>query len=90
MGSGPLAPPWNVPASSPRQPRYCEAVIIGIGFPGLLVAIGLQKRHCNDFVLLERSAELGGTWQINSYPRAEVGIPLPHDLPGWRVSAGRR
>ena len=62
-------------ASSPRQARYSETVIIGTGFSGLLAAIGLQKRHCNDFVLLERSAALGGTWQVNSYPGAEVDVP---------------
>jgi cation diffusion facilitator CzcD-associated flavoprotein CzcO len=59
----------------PRPPRYCETVIIGTGFSGLLAAIGLQKKRCTDFVLLERSAELGGTWQANSYPGAEVDIP---------------
>ena len=62
-------------ASRPRQPRYSETVIIGTGFSGLLAAIGLQKKHCNDFVLLERNAELGGTWQANSYPGAEVDVP---------------
>ena len=61
--------------SIPRQPRHVETVIIGTGFSGLLAAIGLQKRHCNDFILLERSAELGGTWQVNSYPGAEVDVP---------------
>jgi len=50
-------------------------VIIGSGFSGLLAAIRLQKRGCNDFVLLERSSELGGTWQVNSYPGAEVDVP---------------
>jgi cation diffusion facilitator CzcD-associated flavoprotein CzcO len=57
------------------RPRYAETVIIGTGFSGLLAAIGLLKRHCDDFVLLERSAELGGTWQVNSYPGAEVDVP---------------
>jgi cation diffusion facilitator CzcD-associated flavoprotein CzcO len=61
--------------SAQAQGRYVETVIIGTGFSGLLAAIGLQKRHCNDFVLLERSAELGGTWQVNSYPGAEVDVP---------------
>jgi cation diffusion facilitator CzcD-associated flavoprotein CzcO len=63
------------PGTGERQPRYAETVIIGTGFSGLLAAIGLQKRHCNDFLLLERSAELGGTWQVNSYPGAEVDVP---------------
>jgi cation diffusion facilitator CzcD-associated flavoprotein CzcO len=55
--------------------RHFETVIIGTGFSGLLAAIRLQKKHCKDFVLLERSPELGGTWQVNSYPGAEVDIP---------------
>ena len=50
-------------------------MIIGTGFSGLLAAIRLQKKRCNDFVLLERSSELGGTWQVNSYPGAEVDVP---------------
>ena len=57
------------------QPRQVETVIIGTGFSGLLAAIRLQKNRCNDFVLLERNAELGGTWQVNSYPGAEVDVP---------------
>jgi len=55
--------------------QFIETVIIGTGFSGLLAAIRLQKKHCNDFVLLERSPDLGGTWQVNSYPGAEVDIP---------------
>jgi cation diffusion facilitator CzcD-associated flavoprotein CzcO len=62
-------------ADSAGQPHYVETVIIGTGFSGLLAAIGLQKRHRNDFILLERSPELGGTWQVNSYPGAEVDVP---------------
>jgi len=61
--------------NSREAARYFETVIIGTGFSGLLAAIRLQKKHCNDFVLLERSSELGGTWQVNSYPGAEVDIP---------------
>jgi cation diffusion facilitator CzcD-associated flavoprotein CzcO len=57
------------------KPRQVETVIIGTGFSGLLAAIRLQKKRCNDFVLLERSPELGGTWQVNSYPGAEVDVP---------------
>ena len=62
-------------ANAREDARYFETVIIGTGFSGLLAAIRLQKKHCNDFVLLERSSELGGTWQVNSYPGAEVDIP---------------
>lgn len=55
--------------------NHFETIIIGSGFSGLLAAVRLQKKNFNDFVILERSPELGGTWQINSYPGAEVDIP---------------
>ena len=55
--------------------RYFETVIIGTGFSGLLAAIRLKKKNFNDFVLLERGDDIGGTWRDNSYPGAEVDIP---------------
>ena len=55
--------------------QYFETVIIGTGFSGLLAAIRLQKDKTEDFVLLERESDIGGTWQNNSYPGAEVDIP---------------
>jgi cation diffusion facilitator CzcD-associated flavoprotein CzcO len=62
-------------AGNTEPPRQVETVIIGSGFSGLLAAIRLQKKGCKDFVILERSSQLGGTWQVNSYPGAEVDIP---------------
>jgi cation diffusion facilitator CzcD-associated flavoprotein CzcO len=58
-----------------KDAQYFETVIIGTGFSGLLAAIGLQKKNFNDFALLERSANIGGTWRDNAYPGAEVDIP---------------
>jgi cation diffusion facilitator CzcD-associated flavoprotein CzcO len=57
------------------NPRYFESVIIGGGLSGLLAAIRLKEYGLDDFVLLERSSALGGTWRDNSYPGAEVDIP---------------
>lgn len=57
------------------EAQYIETVIIGTGFSGLLAAIRLQKEKTDDFVLLEREPDIGGTWQNNSYPGAEVDIP---------------
>ncbi|QKX62578.1 uncharacterized protein TRUGW13939_09739 [Talaromyces rugulosus] len=44
-------------------------VIIGAGISGLCAAVDLIKRNnCRDFVILEKSADLGGTWYDNIYP----------------------
>ena len=50
--------------------QYFETVIIGTGFSGLLAAIRLQKKHCNDFVLLERNSELGKDLAGQLVPRS--------------------
>ena len=43
-------------------------VIIGTGFSGLGLAIRLKLSGRNDFVILERASEVGGTWRDNVYP----------------------
>lgn len=58
-----------------KDAQYFETVIIGTGFSGLLAAIRLKKNNFNNFALLERSSDIGGTWRDNSYPGAEVDIP---------------
>lgn len=49
-------------------------VIIGAGFSGLGLAIQLKKAGINDFVLLEKAGDVGGTWRENTYPGAECDI----------------
>ena len=54
-----------------------RVLIIGSGFGGLGMAIQLQKAGIEDFLLLEKAAEVGGTWRDNSYPGAAWDVP-PH------------
>jgi cation diffusion facilitator CzcD-associated flavoprotein CzcO len=43
-------------------------LIVGSGFGGLGAALRLKQRGIHDFLLLERAADLGGTWRDNTYP----------------------
>ncbi len=61
--------------SAQKDTPHFETVIIGTGFSGLLAAIRLKKKNFDDFVMLERASDPGGTWQQNSYPGAEVDVP---------------
>lgn len=56
-------------------PHRVRVAIIGAGFGGLGTAITLKQAGIDDFVVLERAAELGGTWQVNTYPGAQCDIP---------------
>ena len=49
-------------------------VIIGAGFAGLGMAIRLKQAGIDDFVVLERAADVGGTWRDNSYPGCAVDV----------------
>src|SRR5512139_2878184 len=50
-------------------------VIIGCGFGGMAMAIELKKRGMNDFVILEKAGDVGGTWRDNTYPGAACDVP---------------
>ncbi len=49
--------------------------ILGSGFSGLGMAIRLKLDGCEDFVVLEKAADLGGTWRENTYPGAACDVP---------------
>lgn len=54
---------------------FVDTIIIGTGFSGLCVAKNLIDRGITDFILLERSDDIGGTWRDNDYPGAACDIP---------------
>lgn len=52
-----------------------KILIIGAGFSGLCMGIGLKQQGIHDFLILEKASDLGGTWRENTYPGAECDIP---------------
>ncbi|MCB9659555.1 MAG: NAD(P)/FAD-dependent oxidoreductase [Sandaracinaceae bacterium] len=52
-----------------------ETLIIGAGFGGLGTAIQLKRAGLDDFVILERADDVGGTWRDNQYPGAACDVP---------------
>jgi cation diffusion facilitator CzcD-associated flavoprotein CzcO len=52
-----------------------DVVIVGAGFGGIGAAIQLRRLGFHNFVILEREADLGGTWHVNHYPGLAVDIP---------------
>jgi cation diffusion facilitator CzcD-associated flavoprotein CzcO len=54
-----------------------EVVVIGSGFGGIGMGIALRKAGASDFVILEKGADLGGTWRDNLYPGCACDVPSP-------------
>ena len=52
-----------------------RVVIVGAGFSGVGLGIGLKDSGLNDFVILEKSDCVGGVWRENRYPGAACDVP---------------
>lgn len=53
-----------------------EVVIIGAGLSGIGMGAALRRAGIEDFVILERAEDVGGTWRDNTYPGVGVDIPV--------------
>jgi cation diffusion facilitator CzcD-associated flavoprotein CzcO len=68
---------------------HMEIVIAGAGLSGIGMAIALKRDGVENFVVLERAGDLGGTWRDNSYPGCACDIPSAlysfsdEPNPGW-------
>lgn len=62
---------------SPSVATPIEVAVLGAGMSGLCMGVELRRAGISDFVLLEQSAGLGGTWWDNRYPGAHVDVPAP-------------
>jgi cation diffusion facilitator CzcD-associated flavoprotein CzcO len=52
-----------------------RVAVIGAGFGGIGMAIQLKQAGIEDFIVLERADDLGGTWRDNSYPGLTCDVP---------------
>jgi cation diffusion facilitator CzcD-associated flavoprotein CzcO len=55
--------------------EHVDIAIIGAGFAGIGAAIRLQQAGFDDYVVLERAHDVGGTWRDNSYPGCACDVP---------------
>lgn len=76
------------------EAEHVPVVIVGAGFGGLGLGSRLRAAGITDFVILERTDDLGGTWSRNTYPGAACDVPstlysfsfAPN--PGWSRKYG--
>jgi cation diffusion facilitator CzcD-associated flavoprotein CzcO len=55
--------------------REPSLVIVGAGLGGVAAAIELRNHGFTDVTILEKSADVGGTWFHNRYPAAACDVP---------------
>ena len=55
-------------------PSHVGHLVVGAGFAGVALAIGLQQDG-EELLVIEKHESLGGTWWANTYPGATCDIP---------------
>ncbi|MFF4362869.1 flavin-containing monooxygenase [Streptomyces sp. NPDC001351] len=70
-----VADPYVEPGFT-RDPvvRDVQVLIMGAGFSGLLAAARLRDAGIDDFAIIEKAGDVGGTWYWNRYPGAQCDI----------------
>lgn len=54
-----------------------EVIVVGGGPAGIAAGAMLRSEGVDDYLILEKAAELGGTWHHNDYPDCGCDIPTP-------------
>ncbi|WP_405071637.1 NAD(P)/FAD-dependent oxidoreductase [Kribbella sp. NBC_01510] len=57
------------------ETRQHRIVVVGTGFAGIGMAVWLKQAGYDDFVVLERADDVGGTWRDNTYPGCRCDVP---------------
>ncbi len=52
-----------------------RVIVVGTGFSGLCMGVKLREMGEDDFVMLERADDVGGTWRDNTYPGCACDVP---------------
>ena len=62
-------------AAAPLHDTVHDALVIGAGFGGICMGVALRRAGVDDFLILEKSGDLGGVWRDNTYPGAACDVP---------------
>ena len=62
----------SAPAADATSARV---LILGTGFAGIGMAAQLKRAGMDDFLVLERATDVGGTWRDNTYPGCACDVP---------------
>ena len=52
-----------------------RVVVVGAGFGGIGMAAALKRAGIEDFLVIDKAEDLGGTWRDNTYPGLACDVP---------------
>lgn len=69
-----LEDPYVVETPRDAVTREVDMVVVGGGFGGLLIGARLHEKGVDDFLIIEKGGDFGGTWYWNRYPGAACDV----------------
>jgi cation diffusion facilitator CzcD-associated flavoprotein CzcO len=69
-----LDDPYVEPFQREALVRETTVAVIGGGFAGLIVGARLREAEIDDFMIIEKGGDFGGTWYWNRYPGAQCDV----------------
>ena len=69
-----LHDPYTETVDRPPLIDDVTVAVIGGGFAGLITAARLTKAGIDDFCIIEKGGDFGGTWYWNRYPGAQCDV----------------
>ncbi len=69
-----LEDPYTDPVARPPLTDDVRVAIIGGGFAGLITGARLSEAGIDDFRIIEKGGDFGGTWYWNRYPGAQCDV----------------
>lgn len=58
-------------------PARVRVGVLGAGLGGIATGVRLKQAGIEDFVIVEKSDSIGGTWRDNDYPGCACDVPTP-------------
>ena len=55
--------------------RTVRCAVLGAGLSGVLMGMQLRRSGIDDFVIVEKQPDVGGTWYRNTYPGLHCDVP---------------
>jgi cation diffusion facilitator CzcD-associated flavoprotein CzcO len=65
----------KITAEQDLSNQVLDVVVVGAGFSGVCMGKNLHDAGINQFVILEKTQGIGGTWYKNTYPGAACDVP---------------
>ena len=58
-----------------KKTHVYDTIVVGAGISGLAAAVKMKQSGYDDYIVIEKAAEVGGTWRDNTYPGCGCDVP---------------